>query len=214
MGALPARDLAANTMCHSREVQVVGAALALSRRGLWACALAGLLSSAQAQVVSPNAGSAGSAGAAASTPPAANQFQGEYFTTDLTEVFRLRHMEGDGQGDVPAFTNFGFTKFVWGPQGVLMFDLGARLTNDGEPGFTIGAHRRRVYDNVVLGAGLFFDEQEFHQGSLALEVFTPNWAFRANGYAILGTSAPWRTTTMSTSASFPEPGKQLPGVPR
>jgi hypothetical protein len=175
-------------MFHTRGDRRIDAVVCLSRRALSVCLLLAFFSSAIAQVVSPNAGSAATAGAAATgqEPPAANQFQGEYFTNDLTEVFRLRHMEGDGQGDVPAYTNFGFTKFIWGPQGVLLLDGGARITNEGDPGFTIGAHRRIVSGGTILGAGLFYDEQGYHQGSLALELFTRNWAFRANGYAILG----------------------------
>ena len=65
--------------------------------------------------------------------PYTNQYQGEYYTSDLKEVFRLRHIEGEGQGGVDAYTNFGFTKFVWADQGILMLDVGGRVTNDAEP---------------------------------------------------------------------------------
>jgi hypothetical protein len=186
-------------MFYVEEDRIRRAIRRLSIQALWATAFLAWAAAARGQVVSPNAGAA--ATGAAEQPPAANAYQGEYFTTDLTEVFRLRHMEGDGQGDVPAFTNFGFTKFVWGPQGVLMFDAGARITNEGEPGFTVGVHRRVVSGDVVLGAGLFFDEQDFHQGSVAFELFTPNWAFRTNGYAILGEDVEEESEYSATGAT-------------
>ena len=111
--------------------------------------------------------------------PYTNQYSGEYYTADLGDVFRLRHIEGEGQGGVPAYTNFGFTKFVWGPGGVLMFDVGGRVTNDAVAGFTGGIHRRAIVRDVIFGGGLFTDVQEdFSQMSLAFEIFTRNWSFR------------------------------------
>jgi hypothetical protein len=121
--------------------------------------------------------------------PYTNQFQGVYYTPNLKEVFRLRHMEGEGQGGVDAYTNFGFTKFVWTNQGLVMLDIGGRVTNDAEAGFTTGAHRRFVAGDLMFGAGVFYDmdmQEEFHQGSVAFELFSPNWAFRTNGYYVLG----------------------------
>ena len=118
--------------------------------------------------------------------PYTNQYSGEYYTADLGDVFRLRHIEGEGQGGVPAYTNFGFTKFVWGPGGVLMFDVGGRVTNDAVAGFTGGIHRRAIVRDVIFGGGLFTDVQEdFSQMSLAFEIFTRNWSFRANGYVVV-----------------------------
>jgi hypothetical protein len=138
---------------------------------------------AHAQIATPNATTPA---AAATDTPAVNTYQGEYYTSDLNEVFRLRHIEGRGQGDVDAFTNIGFTKFVWNSGGVLMLDLGARVTNEAEGGFTGGAHMREVYGDHILGAGVFYDLQEFSQISLAFELFSRNWTFRTNGYGIIG----------------------------
>jgi hypothetical protein len=119
--------------------------------------------------------------------PYTNEYSGAYTTPDLTEVFRFTHIEGDGQGDVPAFTHFGFTKYVWGPGGVLMIDAGARVTNEAEGGFSLGMQRRILLGDAILGGGAFFDWQEdFQQVSLPFELFTQNWSFRANGYFVVG----------------------------
>jgi hypothetical protein len=123
---------------------------------------------------------------AADPLPFTNQYQGEYFTTDLTEVFRLRHIEGEGQGGVDAYTNFGFTKFAWMDNGVLMFDVTGRFTNEADPGVTGGIHRRTIVGDLIIGTGIFYDWQEFSQGSVAIEIFSPNWALRSNGYAVIG----------------------------
>ncbi len=138
---------------------------------------------------------------AADPLPFTNQFQGEYFTTDFTEVFRLRHIEGEGQGGVDAYTNFGFTKFVWSDNGVLLLDVGGRVTNDAEPGVTGGVHRRVMLGDFVVGAGLFYDWQDYSQGSVALELFSPNWAFRTNGYAILGEDVDADSEFVTTGAT-------------
>lgn len=123
---------------------------------------------------------------AADQLPFSSQYQGEYFTTDLKEVFRLKHIEGEGQAGVDPFTSFGFTKFVWTGDGILMFDIGGRVTNEAEPGVTGGIHHRLVVGDMLVGTGAFYDWQEFNQGSLALEFFNGPWALRANGYAIFG----------------------------
>jgi parallel beta-helix repeat protein len=130
----------------------------------------------------------GATAGVAEQQPYTNQYQGVYYTSDLKEVFRLRHIEGEGQGGVDAYTNFGFTKLVWVDRGILLWDIGARVTNDAEPGFTTGIHRRFVTGgDLMLGGGLFYDlHEEFHQGSVAFEVFSPNWAFRTNGYFVIG----------------------------
>src|SRR5256885_11082443 len=69
---------------------------------------------ADALPTDPTAGGLSSTTASAAPGPAAsvtqsqpytNEFQGEYFTSDLKEVFRITHIEGDGQGDVPAYTH-------------------------------------------------------------------------------------------------------------
>jgi hypothetical protein len=142
---------------------------------------------------------------AADALPFSSQYQGEYFTTDLKEVFRLKHIAGEGQAGVDAFTSFGFTKFVWTDDGVLMFDIGGRVTNDAEPGVTGGIHRRVFVGDTLVGTGLFYDWQEFNQGSLALEAFHGPWAVRANGYAIFGDDVESDTefaTTAQTNISF------------
>jgi hypothetical protein len=154
----------------------------LQLRTLIFVALGICATAARGQVTSPNA----SAPATPPDAPTTNIYQGEYFTSDLTEVFRLRHIEGRGQGDVPAFTNVGFTKFVWNSSGLLMLDLGARVTNEADGGFTGGAHLREIFGNYIVGVGMFYDLQEFSQGSVAFEVFSRNWTFRANGYGIIG----------------------------
>lgn len=138
---------------------------------------------------------------AADPLPFTNQFQGEYFTADLTEVFRLRHIEGEGQGGVDAYTNFGFTKFVWTDNGVLLLDVGGRVTNDADPGVTGGIHRRVILGDLIVGTGLFYDWQDFSQGSVALELFSPNWAFRTNGYAILGEDVDADSEYVTTGAT-------------
>ena len=135
--------------------------------------------------------------------PYTNEYRGEYFTSDLSEVFRLKHIEGDGQGDVSAFTAFGFTKFAWQPDAVVMFDLAGRITNEGDGGFTGGIHRRMVLGNVLLGGGGFYDwQQDFQQASIALELFTENWTFRSNIYFVLGddveTESEYETTGATT----------------
>jgi hypothetical protein len=161
-------------------------------------------SASQAQVVAPNANPPATAAAATDTP-ATNTYQGEYYTSDLNEVFRLRHIEGRGQGDVPAFTNIGFTKFVWNNHGLLMLDLGARVTNEAEGGFTGGAHFREIIGNHIVGTGVFYDLQEFSQLSVAFEVFSRNWTFRANGYGIVGDDVEADidlTTTPGSTFSF------------
>jgi hypothetical protein len=152
------------------------------RRSLLFFTAMALAAPAHAQVTSPNAATP----AATTNTPATNRYQGEYYTSDLNEVFRLRHIEGNGQGDVPAYTNIGFTKFVWGSHGLLMFDLGARVTNEADGGFTGGAHLREIFGNHIVGTGVFYDLQEFSQLSVAFELFSRNWSFRANGYGIVG----------------------------
>jgi hypothetical protein len=142
---------------------------------------------------------------AADQLPFSSQYQGEYFTSDLKEVFRLRHIEGEGQGGVDAYTSFGFSKFVWTGDGILMFDIGGRVTNDAEPGVTGGIHRRVFVGNMLVGTGIFYDWQEFNQGSLALELFNGPWALRANGYAIFGDDVESEsefTTTATTNIFF------------
>jgi hypothetical protein len=144
----------------------------------------------------------------ADQPPYTNHYGGEYFTSDLKNLFRLRHIEGEGQAGVDAFTNFGFTNFVWGEQGVLMLDVGARITNDAEPGITGGVHQRLISGNVVFGAGAFYDWQDdFHQGALAFEVLGESWALRSNVYAVLGDDVERDseyTATGATSVFFQE----------
>jgi hypothetical protein len=135
--------------------------------------------------------------------PYTNQYWGEYFTSDLTEVFRLKHIEGDGQGDVPAFTSFGFTKFAWVSDGVVLFDLSGRITNEADPGFSLGIHRRLLLDDLLLGGGGFYDWQnDFQQASVAFELFTTNWTFRTNGYFVVGddveTDSDYQTTGATT----------------
>jgi hypothetical protein len=118
--------------------------------------------------------------------PYTNQYQTEFFTNDLKEVFHLKHIEGDGQGDVPAYTNFGFTKFAWRSDGVLMFDFSGRVTDDAMGGFSAGIHRRLIAGDYILGAGMFGDvQQDYSQLSPAFEVFSENYSFRANGYFVL-----------------------------
>ncbi len=129
----------------------------------------------------------GPASSVTESQPYTNQYQGEYFTSDLKEVFRITHIEGDGQGDVPAYTHLGFTKFAWTSDGVVLFDLAARVTDDAEGGFTAGIHRRVIANDMLLGGGVFYDwQQEFQQGSVAFELFTEDWSFRTNGYFVLG----------------------------
>jgi hypothetical protein len=131
--------------------------------------------------------------------PYYNDYRGEYFTSDLGQVFRVTHIAGDGQGDVPAFTHLGFTKFGWLSDGVVMFDVGARVTDEAEGGWTIGMHRRVISGDLIVGGGAYYDwQQDFQQASLAFEVFTENWTFRTNGYFVVGdkvdTDADYHTT--------------------
>lgn len=119
--------------------------------------------------------------------PYYNDYRGQYFTSDLGQVFRVTHIAGDGQGDVPAFTHLGFTKFGWLDDGVVMFDVAARVTDDAEGGYTLGIHRRVISGDTIVGGGAYYDwQQDFQQASLAFEVFTENWTFRSNGYFVLG----------------------------
>lgn len=134
--------------------------------------------------------------------PYTNQYQGAYVTRSQNEVFRVRHIEGDGQGGVPAYTNFGATKFAWTSGGVLMIDGGARITNESDAGFTAGVHHRIVAGNVILGTGAFYDFQhDFQQGSLAFELFTENWSFRSNGYLVLGDDVETESEFAATQAT-------------
>jgi hypothetical protein len=134
--------------------------------------------------------------------PYYNDYRGEYFTSDLGQVFRVTHIAGDGQGDVPAYTHIGFTKFGWLEDGVVMFDVAARVTDDAEGGYTLGIHRRVIAGDMIFGGGAYYDwQQDFHQGSLAFEVFTENWTFRSNGYLVFGdkveTDSDYHTTAQT-----------------
>jgi hypothetical protein len=144
----------------------------------------------------------GAIAGAATSQPYTNQYQGAYVTRSQNEVFRIRHIEGDGQGGVPAFTNFGATKFTWTSGGLLMFDGGARITNDSDAGFTVGLHHRTIAGGFILGAGAFYDFQhEFQQGSLAFELFSENWSFRTNGYLVLGDDVETESEFEATGAT-------------
>jgi hypothetical protein len=139
---------------------------------------------------------------AAASQPYTNQYHGRYSTRSQNEVFRLRHIEGDGQGGVPSYTNFGATKFAWTSGGMLMIDGGARITNDSDAGFTVGLHHRTIASGLILGTGAFYDFQhEFQQGSLAFELFTENWSFRTNGYLVLGEDVETESEFEATQAT-------------
>jgi hypothetical protein len=143
---------------------------------------------------------------AAAGQPYTNQVQGAYVTRSQNEVFRLRHIDGDGPGGVPAYTNFGATKFAWTSGGLLMIDGGARITNDSDAGFTVGLHHRMIAGGLIVGTGAFYDFQhEFQQGSLAFELFSENWSFRTNGYLVLGDDIETESefeTTQATNIFF------------
>jgi hypothetical protein len=84
-----------------------------------------------------------------------------------------------------------------------MLDIGGRVTNESDVGVTGGIHRRIFSGDVMLGLGLFYDwQEEFHQGSVAFELFTNRWALRSNGYAIIGDDVEGDSEYATTGATI------------